>query len=166
MPFQRQIIELGVLVAIVLGLLAVVYNHGKKAGAAPLKVQMVQEQARFAQAAASAAEQARADKREEDEKRRLAQEKQDADLQNAQAAAARAADTAERLRGALNIAANTLRHSTGGAEAPAVEVREAGARAAELLGACASRYADVAGRLDRAIIAGQQCEAEYDALKR
>jgi len=95
-----------------------------------------------------------------------AREIEDAWNQKARAADARAAADVDRLRNAVAIAANTIRATGARAADPAVAAgSETAARAAELLGACATRYRELAADAHGADSAGRACEARYDAAR-
>lgn len=92
-------------------------------------------------------------------------ESERAKTETARDALARSDAAADRLRSALSIAARTLRATGGRSQDPAtISASETGARAAELLGACVDQYRAVAAAADRHRIAGELCQADYDAL--
>lgn len=76
-----------------------------------------------------------------------------ADAGAAGAAAARLRERLDALRAASAPAGNPPAAAASGAAGPA-----------DLLAACADRYSSVAASADRAVIAGQACEAHYRAL--
>ena len=73
--------------------------------------------------------------------------------------AAAAAAAAERLRQRLDAV-----HAGAAAGGAAAAGAGTTGRLADALGQCADRYRAVAAAADRAVIAGQACEAAYDAL--
>jgi hypothetical protein len=83
----------------------------------------------------------------------------DSSLLKARGAAASAAGAADSLRARLAAI-----QADAGASHPAAAGAGQTNRLAELLGECADRYRGVASAADRAIIAGQACEASYIAL--
>lgn len=96
--------------------------------------------------------------------RRLAAQQEAADAAETLARRARAdADAAgaagQRLRAAAAAAARAA------ACDPAAAASGPADRLADVLGQCVDRYRDVAAAADRAVIAGSECAARYDALK-
>jgi hypothetical protein len=125
------------------------------------------ERAKISAAAASAIEHARSVEVQRAADIAQAQEALHARTQTLAADAAAARTAADRLRVSLDIAARALRATGRAASDPgAASASETGARAAELLGACATRYRELAVDADRAVAAGQLCERSYDAVSR
>jgi hypothetical protein len=125
------------------------------------------ERAALSAASASASEHARSVEAQRAADIAQAQEAHHARTQTLAADAAAARTAAERLRVSLDIAARALRATGGTSSHPgAASASETGARAAELLGACATRYRELAVDADRAVAAGQLCERSYDAVSK
>lgn len=133
--------------------------------ASKAQVAHAQERAQAAEVAASTLASQREAKQREDAQRQANQEKQDAQIEAERTAAAKSAASADRLQRALSIAANTLRHSGAGTDPTAVQARETAARATELFGTCSAEYRFMASAAASAVIAGQRCEADYEAVR-
>lgn len=79
----------------------------------------------------------------------------------------RSGDELKRLQSFLQGTSNALNSYGQTSTDPSTRrLIEAGATASKLFAQCAARYRDVAQRADEAIIAGQSCEASYDAAVR
>lgn len=93
------------------------------------------------------------------------QEESNAKIKKLEVELAGSVRVADRLRNATDLASRALRALASGQDPAAAAISETGARASELLSACAARYRGLAAEADRAVIAGQQCQQSYNALE-
>lgn len=139
-------------------------RHSNESAALSRQIATLQTQLAVTERAArEASERARQIEQQRAADLMAAQEAHDAEVSRLRDDASRSSDALVRLRSQLSIAIAALR--SGRAPDPAsTRSGEAGATAAELLGACADRYRVLAQEADRGYAAGRYCERAYDAL--
>jgi len=165
----RELLALALVAVLAWGAVLGHQRNTAQRDAARLSAAVATERAQIAAAAASASEHARQVEQARAESIRTAQEAHDAQARSLAADAGRARVAADRLQYALNIAARTLRATSGPASNPSAA--DSGPTAgtdpgmsAELLGRCVSRVRALAEYADTSRAAGQLCERAYTSL--